>query len=297
VTSFLVALLVGAGTARATEISGTISSTLTIFQDSELVGDVTCTVTGGPCIAFGAPDLTLELNGFTITGRADALTPCSTSGPGEIGIDVNNQQHEVIRGPGLVRQFRNLGIRLFHSTGVVVKNVTLSSNCFSGIIVTAGSDNELEANVSVRNGSPVAPCGGIWLNGTSHNRLRENRLSGNGYASQGSNFGIGLVAPGTNDNVIEDNTLVGNTNGIILVPGVEGNVIRHNIVAGNPPVQISVTFPAADGVDIRNQATPGTNTIDDNFCLTSVNAPCPVVGRRGDHDERKRDDDSPRRPK
>jgi parallel beta-helix repeat protein len=98
------------------------------------------------------------------------------------------------------------------------------------------------------------------------------------------------VAPGTNDNVIEDNTLVGNTNGIVLVPGVEGNVIRHNLVAGNPPVQISVTFPAADGVDIRNQSTPGTNTIDDNFCLTSVNAPCPAIGRRGDHDERGRGD-------
>src|SRR3984893_1580857 len=161
VVALVVALGVSAGTARATEISGTISSTLTIFDNSELVGDVTCTVVGAPCIRFGAPHLTLELNGFTITGRADALTPCSTSGPGEIGIDVNNQQHEVIRGPGLVRQFRNLGIRLFHSTGVVVKNVTLSSNCLSGIIVTAGSHNELVANVSVRNGSPVAPCGGI----------------------------------------------------------------------------------------------------------------------------------------
>lgn len=161
VTSFLVALLVGAGTARATEISGTISSTLTIFLDSELVGDVTCTVVGAPCIAFGAPGVKLELNGFTITGRADALTPCATSGPGEIGIDVNTQQDEVIRGPGVVQQFRNLGIRLFHSTGTVVKNVTLSSNCLSGIIVTSGSDNELEANVSVRNGHPLFPCGGI----------------------------------------------------------------------------------------------------------------------------------------
>jgi hypothetical protein len=116
---------------------------------------------GAPCIAFCAPDLKLDLNGFSMTGRADALTPCSTSSPGEIGIDVNTQRHEVIRGPGLVQQFPNLGIRLFQSTRVVVKNVTLSSNCLSGIIVTGGSHNRLEANVSVRNGSPVAPCGGI----------------------------------------------------------------------------------------------------------------------------------------
>jgi parallel beta-helix repeat protein len=161
VTAVFVALLVGAGTARAVEISGTISSTLTIFEDSELIGDVTCAVVGAPCIAFGASGLKLELNGFTVTGRSSALTPCSSPGAGEIGIDVNAKDHVVIHGPGLVQQFHQLGIRLLQSTNTVVKNITLSSNCFSGIIVTAGSDNELEGNVSVRNGSPAAPCGGI----------------------------------------------------------------------------------------------------------------------------------------
>jgi hypothetical protein len=161
VTLLVAALAVSAGTARATEISGTISSTLTILDDSELVGDVTCTVVGAPCISFGAPHLTLELNGFTITGRADALTPCSVSRPLEIGIDVNLQNHEVIRGPGLVQQFGQFGIRLRQSTRVAVKNVTLADNCWSGIIVAAGSGHELEGNVSVRNGNPDFPCGGI----------------------------------------------------------------------------------------------------------------------------------------
>src|ERR1700687_6401042 len=82
------ALFVCGARAQATDISGTISSTLTIFDDSELVGDVTCAVVGAPCISFGAPHLTLDLNGFTITGRADALTPCSVSHPGEIGTAV-----------------------------------------------------------------------------------------------------------------------------------------------------------------------------------------------------------------
>jgi len=106
-----------------------------------------------------------------------------------------------------------------------------------------------------------------------------------------------MVAPGTNDNVIEDNTVLGNTNGIVLlVPGVEGNIIRHNIVAGNPPVQLSVTFSGDDGADIKNLATPGANTIDDNFCLTEfpvnpVSPACPAVGRRGDKDEKEKDKD------
>jgi len=89
------------------------------------------------------------------------------------------------------------------------------------------------------------------------------------------------VTSGTNDNVTEDNTVTGNTNGIVLVPGVEGNVIRKNVVVANPPVQVSVSFPATNGVDISNAATPGTNKIDDNVCLTAVNAECPALEEHG----------------
>jgi parallel beta-helix repeat protein len=102
-------------------------------------------------------------------------------------------------------------------------------------------------------------------------------LSGNGYAAQGNNFGIGLVNPGTNDNMIIDNIIFGNSNGIYLVAGAEGNLIRRNIIAGNPAVQVSVNNPTTTGVDIRNLAAPGTNTLEDNFCLTAVNATCPAV--------------------
>jgi parallel beta-helix repeat protein len=102
-------------------------------------------------------------------------------------------------------------------------------------------------------------------------------LSGNGYAAQGGNFGIGLSAPGTNDNVIVDNIVLGNANGIALVPGVEGNVILRNLVMGNPPVQVSVGNPGTAGVDIRNLATPGANVIESNICLTATNAVCAMT--------------------
>jgi parallel beta-helix repeat protein len=103
--------------------------------------------------------------------------------------------------------------------------------------------------------------------------------------------------------VIEANTITGNANGIILVPGVEGNIVRHNTVLGNPPVQFSVTFPQADAVDIRNTATAGANTIEDNVCLTAINADCPTIGRRGEgegekeHREKRDDKDDKDRKK
>ena len=74
--AFLGALFVCAGSGHATDIGGTISSTLTITEDSQLVDDVTCTVTGTPYIVVGASHVTLELNGFTMTGQGDAQTGC-----------------------------------------------------------------------------------------------------------------------------------------------------------------------------------------------------------------------------
>ena len=37
----------------------------------------TPTVTSAPCIAFGAPGIALRLNGFSITGKGDAVTVMS----------------------------------------------------------------------------------------------------------------------------------------------------------------------------------------------------------------------------
>ena len=159
-------LVAFASSAHAADIGGTISSTLTITEDSQLVDDVTCTVTGAPCIAIGAPHVTLELNGFTMTGQGDPKTACN-GGPSSVpvsledAIDVNGQTDVTIRGPGLIQQFRGPGILLTSSSGVRVRGVTVSTNCFSGIWAVGGSDHDISDNVSIRNGNGTFPCGGI----------------------------------------------------------------------------------------------------------------------------------------
>jgi parallel beta helix pectate lyase-like protein len=161
--AFLGALFASPGEVQATEIGGTISTTLTITEDSQLVDDVTCTVTGAACIAFGAAGLTLDLNGFTMTGLADPAAACSGITPpgGEFGIFVNGFNNVTIRGPGLVQRFRAQGILMTGSSGSTVRDVTSSTNCASGFQVVNGSNNLLENNVSVRNAHPTAACGGI----------------------------------------------------------------------------------------------------------------------------------------
>ena len=159
-----------AGRAHATDISGTITTTLTIISNSQLIGDVTCQVTGAPCIVIQNPygffgiHPTLDLNGFTITGLADPQTACGAGGANnsETGIAVSGQGGVIIRGPGIVQSFRGFGINFSNVSSSSITGVTTAGNCFSGIFMTAGSaNNVLEGNISIRNGNLTNPCGGI----------------------------------------------------------------------------------------------------------------------------------------
>src|SRR5262245_23413094 len=63
------------GTAWALDrVSGTLTRTFTIVDNTELVGDVICDVTAVPCFSFGVSDVEFRLNGFSITGKADPVT-------------------------------------------------------------------------------------------------------------------------------------------------------------------------------------------------------------------------------
>jgi len=160
--SFLVALFMCAGSAYAADISGTVATTLTITENSRLVGDVTCTVSGLPCLDIVASNVTLDLNSFSITGLADPQTGCAGGGAllTENGIQILNQTGVTILGPGVVQRFRNHGIRINGSTGTHITGVTTATNCYSGIIV-AGASNVLESNISIANGNLTSACGGI----------------------------------------------------------------------------------------------------------------------------------------
>ena len=68
--------------------------------------------------------------------------------------------------------------------------------------------------------------------------------------------------------------------------GNAGNIIRSNTVIGNPAAQVSMEFGASIGADIQDMSTPGTNTFENNRCLTyagaAVPAPCPRISSDDD---------------
>lgn len=160
-----IALLSATGTAFAEDISGFITTTRTIRENSRLVGDVTCTVTSAPCITFGASHIDLRLNGFTISGQADPTTACNgTTTAGEHGISSGGQTDVEVRGPGVVQRFRAVGVFFTGTLLGKVESVTATTNCQAGILINGTSSKiSLGSNVAVRNGSaqPGLSCGGI----------------------------------------------------------------------------------------------------------------------------------------
>jgi len=154
-----------AGVASAEDISGIISTTRVIREHSQLIGNVTCLVTGAPCITFGAPRITLRLEGFTMTGQADPNTGCGGSlQAGEMGITSGGQDDVEIRGPGIVQRFRADGVFFTGTLRGKVENITVTTNCQSGIRVAATAGHiTVTGNIAVRNGNTQAgaACGGI----------------------------------------------------------------------------------------------------------------------------------------
>jgi hypothetical protein len=311
--AFSSVLLAGAGSAEAEDISGVIATTKVIYDDSRLVGNVTCTMADGPCIDFGAPGITLRLNGFTMTGPGDPdatpdpLNPGAFCNPTSGGVQADGirvsdiaqaqvMSHSRILGPGMVQKFRRHGIFIVGSPGVAtrakVQQVVSHHNCFSGIFLNLVSESVIEENASVRNAnnSTTASCGGSCIVNSHNNRIRRNHFAGNGSVSNGNNdFGVGLVLS-SSGNVIEENSIGGNTNGLLIQAPAANNLVRRNVIAGNPPGQVSRTFGSTIGFDVKDESTvPGSgarNTFEGNSCITYFGpapAVCPNVpgARRG----------------
>jgi hypothetical protein len=160
------AVIFGSTVRAADEVSGLLTRTKTNVEHTQFTGDVTSDVVAGtPCFVFGASNVQLRLNGFTITGKADPNVGCGgTLIGGEHGVATGGQRNVLVQGPGLIQRFRTHGVAVLASTDVRVQHITASTNCGSGVFIAATSfGTTVESIVSVRNGSTGtgASCGGI----------------------------------------------------------------------------------------------------------------------------------------
>jgi parallel beta-helix repeat protein len=203
-----------------------------------------------------------------------------------------------IIGPGMVQRFRRHGILIVGavgiSTGVTVRHVTSHHNCFSGLLTNGMTNSLVDGIVSIRNAanSGGAPCGGNCLVSSSNNHIVNSLFGGNGSpcatalcvaaptVASNNDFGLGLIGT-SSGNLIEHNSITGNTNGVLIQPGASGNTIRQNIVAGNPPSLLSRLYGPI-GFDIKDDAAAngGRNSFAGNWCLSYSGpgpSPCPTL--------------------
>jgi parallel beta-helix repeat protein len=196
----------------------------------------------------------------------------------------------------MVQKFRRHGILIVGAAGVAtnvtVKDMTSHHNCFSGVLTNGMTNSVIEGIVSVRNAanSGGAPCGANCLVNSNNNHIANNLFGGNGSVcaaalcaapptvASNNDFGVGLIGT-SSGNVIEQNSITGNTNGVLIQAGASGNTIRQNIAAGNPPSLISRTYGPI-GFDIKDEAVANgaRNTFERNWCITYAGpgpSPCP----------------------
>lgn len=201
-TTALAGLALTGGTASATHSS---PPCMVVTEDTTLTGDV------GPCDGHGivvrADDVTLDLNGYTVTGAK--------------------------------RVVEQVGILLDGVSGVTVKNGTVTG-FDAGVSIEGGGGNTVTGmNVHGNVNDMIEP-----IDPRSIQRdfpptpEQEHQLS-----LIECTYGDGITTFDSDGNVIEGNTVTGNGpyGGITLVEDSDGNVVRNNHVADNDLENVGVT--------------------------------------------------------
>lgn len=262
----LFAVVAFSGTAAATDFCGG-----TITEDLMLDQDLTCTGVG---ITVGASDITIWLNGHTISGPGDAMDPAIS------GILVTGATGVSILGPGTVIGFF-AGVRIVTSSDILVKGITGSGSHEAAIRLEGSTgvrivENELAGGghdaiqLRLSHGNVIAgnvatatdPTGcDINLVSSNGNLVKRNSLSAAGTS------GIQLTRLGTNppssDNNIMENEIRDNNHGVRSFQGATNNLVRSNHIVGNTN-GISFVAPAGTPEALGNMFL--RNTIQENEC-------------------------------
>ncbi len=207
----------------ATAASGAVLSCgQTITQSTVLDNDLTgCTNNG---IVIGADNITLDLNGHTVTGTAATGDKAGVALVGRSGVTVKN---------GTVRAF-DVGVVIEGGSGNTVQGVQAIGNISfettpnrrggDGIAILSSRNNRIVNNSAVNNG----PYSGIGIYSdvdSAHPRATGGVSSGN---VVDGNLVQGNIQARTPNNVVNNDNI-----GIRLEPGNTGNLIANNRVDGN----------------------------------------------------------------
>ena len=256
---------------------------------------------GGDCITVDDSDVSIFMNGWTITcangqGAGDrgitigAVSNVSVHGPGTIadcdqGVDIASSSGVLVRemlftgpvsaGVGLNPRPASQGIRV---TGTVcpdppetqvnlVDNEIENTRC--GIALVSADCVNVHRNFTHDNNSDPVACFGILIRGDSdNNNIGHNVVTQNGENLAGD---AGIRVSGTsNNNIIHNNAVNDNCGDGIFISST-GNKLVKNVATGNPTALLGPQCSVAFGfVDMRDTAAASANKWNkNNICNTS----------------------------
>jgi parallel beta-helix repeat protein len=227
--------------------SGVASCGEIVNEDVTLTSDLECGPGDG--LIVGANDITINLNGYSITSSDEAGSEDpSMNYDGSSGILVPNAQNVAISGLGEISGF-DRGITFMGSSGGQVADIQLANNDI-GVLMSGSEGTEVSRNTITNNG--------IALISDSSNKgvIAFNQVV--------ANLEQGMLVLGSDDNVVAANNMFGNgENGIYLDIMSNGNTIDFNTVFGH------------EVGDLNNDGGRSTNVNQNSFgennnCGTSL---------------------------
>jgi parallel beta-helix repeat protein len=227
--------------------SGVASCGEIVNEDVTLTSDLECGPGDG--LIVGANDITINLNGYSITSSDEAGSEDpSMNYDGSSGILVPNAQNVAISGLGEVSGF-DRGITFMGSSGGQVADIQLANNDI-GVLMSGSEGTEVSRNTITNNG--------IALISDSSNKgvIAFNQVV--------ANLEQGMLVLGSDENVVAANNMFGNgENGIYLDILSNGNTMDFNTVFGH------------EGADLNNDDGRSTNVNQNSFgennnCGTSL---------------------------
>ena len=253
------------------------------------------------CFIIKNNSITLDMNGFSITGSGSGNTGITSTGYNSTTIK-NGAIYGFLYGISLTSSSNNIltnitannntngglggwGIDLTSSSNNILTNITANSNSGfmggAGIILTQSSNNNILTGITSNSNSNYK---GIYLSSSSNNTFTNITANSNAYGiylSSSSNNNITNITANSNNYGIYlyesvNNSIFTNTISYNKVYGVylynsNTNIISNNYVCGN-----------TDGVGTDYDfycSSAGTNTFTSNNCTTTSGCAglnCPI---------------------
>ena len=251
-SSLALALAVlGATRAEAAAVCGQ-----TITVDTTLTANLSCQ---GDGIVIGAPNVTLDLGGYTITGDGELRDSGVNNEAGHAGVKITNgavtgfgegvllTRAAANRVTGLQASGNHLGVVLDSSSNNVLKRIEATKNLIDGIFLVRSSHNKL-----VRNAINDNEDHGILLLGSTRNLLKRNKTNRN---LEGIDVKSTEAEGESSRNRIQKNRAIGNSDEGIELTGSDRNTVRANKASVNGGYGFLVVGPAVANKLKRNKAT------------------------------------------